>query len=328
MLRNTHLLISLAIIFTTSCGGGGGGSNQSQVEENSGGVTTPPPQTITSNLSSQVKGTIHGTINYSGITREFILYVPTSYDSSSKQPLVFNFHGYGSNALEQMNYGDFRSLADANGFIVVHPDALDDIVGKSFWDVGGWSSSTHDDIKFVENLINVLMDKYSVDAKRIYSTGMSNGGFFSFHLACNLSQSFAAVASVAGSMTDDTFDACNPRKPTPVMQIHGSIDTVVPYAGINSVMKPISDVMTYWKENNGCDDYILALPGIHPGTTSWTEEYSYSNCLNGTQNIHTHVIGAGHIWPGSIYESIQSPYASSRIWNFFEAHDIDGAREN
>ena len=243
----------------------------------------------------------------------------------SKQPLVFNFHGYGSNASEQMNYGDLRSQADANGFILVHPEALDDIVGTSYWNIKGWSESVHDDVKFTENLINLLMDKYSINAERIYSTGMSNGGFFSFHLACNLSASFAAVASVTGSMTKSTFDSCNPRKPTPVMQIHGSLDVTVPYKGLDTLnMKPIMDVMEYWKVSNACDDYVLSLPGILPGTTSWTETYQYSNCLNGTENIHLYVQGAGHIWPGSIYASIREPDSSKRIWEFFSKYDING----
>ena len=169
------------------------------------------------------------------------------------------------------------------------------------------------------------MDKYSINAERIYSTGMSNGGFFSFHLACNLSASFAAVASVTGSMTFETFDNCNPRKPTPVMQIHGSLDATVPYKGLDALnMKPIMDVMEYWKVSNGCDDYILSLPGILPGTSSWTETYEYNNCLNNTQNVHLYVQGAGHIWPGSRYSSIASPDSSSRIWGFFSTYDING----
>ena len=286
MMKVSNLcVILLAAQLLISCGGGGGGSSP-LIQPTPTAPVAPPAPAISSNLESQAQGTINGIINYEDIDRTFILYVPSSYSSSSKQPLVFNFHGYGSNASEQMNYGDLRSQADANGFILVHPEALDDIVGTSYWNIKGWSESVHDDVKFTENLINLLMDKYSINAERIYSTGMSNGGFFSFHLACNLSASFAAVASVTGSMTKSTFDSCNPRKPTPVMQIHGSLDFTVPYKGLDTLnMKPIMDVMEYWKVSNACDDYVLSLPGILPGTTCWTETYEYSNCLNGTENI-------------------------------------------
>ena len=313
----------------TSCGGGGGSSSSENIQASSvtpaPAPTPPPPSTIViSNLIAQAKGTINGGMTYKEIDREFILYVPSSYDSSSKQPLVFNFHGYGSNANEQMNYGDLRSQADANGFILVHPDALDDISGRSYWNMGGWSVSIHDDLEFIDNLINLLMDKYSINAERIYSTGMSNGGFFSFHLACNLNASFAAIASVTGSMSYETYGDCNARKPTPVLQIHGSIDTVVPYSGIESIMKPVRDVMDYWKLKNGCEDFVLSQPELLPGTTSWTEIYLYDNCLNGTQNIHLYVQGAGHIWPGSIYERINDPNSSQKIWEFFSKYDING----
>jgi len=318
-------LTLLATQLLLSCGGGGGGSGAPSIQPTPTAPVTPPTPAVSSNLESQAQGTINGTISYEDIDRAFILYVPSSYSSSSKQPLVFNFHGYGSNASEQMAYGDLRSQADANGFILVHPEALDDIYGRSYWNIKGWSQSVHDDVKFTENLINLLMDKYSINAERIYSTGMSNGGFFSHHLACNLSASFAAVASVTGSMTYDTYDKCNPRKPTPVMQIHGSLDTTVPFKGSDTLnMKPIMDVMEYWKTNNGCDDFLLLTPQIIPGTLSWAETYLYDNCLNGTQNILLYVQGAGHIWPGSIFESIKSPDASHRVWDFFSKYDING----
>ena len=327
MMKVSNFFVTLlAAQLLISCGGGGGGGDSTpSIQPTPTIPVAPPTPVISSNLDSQAQGTINGTINYEDIDRTFILYVPSSYDSSTKQPLVFNFHGYGSNASEQMAYGDMRSQADANGFILVHPEALDDIYGSSYWNIKGWSQSVHDDVKFTENLINLLMDKYSINAERIYSTGMSNGGFFSFHLACNLNASFAAVASVTGSMTNSTFDNCNPRKPTPVMQIHGSLDVTVPYKGSDTRnMKPIMDVMEYWKINNECDDYLLSLPGILPGTTSWTETYQYSNCLNGTENIHLYVQGAGHIWPGSIYASIREPDSSKRIWEFFSKYDING----
>lgn len=319
------------IFLIVSCGGGGGGTSEQAPQINSATPSPAPapapasnPSFITSNLITQATGTIQGEMSYEEVNREFILYVPSSYKSSSKQPLVFNFHGYGSNANEQMRYGDLRAQADANGFILVHPEGLDDVGGTSYWNMGGWSVSVHDDVKFIDNLINLLMDKYSINAERIYSTGMSNGGFFSFHLACNLNASFAAIASVTGSMSFDTFNDCNPRQPTPVLQIHGSIDAVVPYDGLLTIMKPVMDVMDFWKTINGCDEFIHSVPDVIPGEVTWTETYIFDNCLDNTQNIHLKVQGAGHIWPGSVFERIQEPDASKYIWEFFSKYDING----
>jgi poly(3-hydroxybutyrate) depolymerase len=158
MYKKNIFFISVFIIVISSCGGGSGGSTSADPQQNSTTPTpapvpspTPSPGSITSNLTAQAKGTINGEISYKEIDREFILYVPSSYESSAKQPLVFNFHGYGSNANEQMNYGDLRSQADANGFILVHPEALDDIGGRSYWNMGGWSISVHDDLEFIDN---------------------------------------------------------------------------------------------------------------------------------------------------------------------------------
>ena len=335
MFKKYIVFLSLFIFVISSCGGGGGGSAAQAPQQNTTTPTpvptpapsptpTPAPNSITSNLIAQTKGMINGEMSYKEINREFILYVPSSYDSSAKQPLVFNFHGYGSNANEQMNYGDLRSQADANGFILVHPEALDDIGGTSYWNMGGWSISVHNDLEFIDNLINLLMDKYSVNAERIYSAGMSNGGFFSFHLACHLNASFAAIASVTGSMSYETFASCNARKPTPVMQIHGSNDTVVPYSGIDSIMKPVMEVMDYWKTNNSCNDYSLNTDDRLYGGYFYTDIYTYDGCLNGTQNIHLYINGAGHIWPGSLYEGLSDPVASQRIWDFFSKYDING----
>ena len=98
--------------------------------------------------------------------------------------------------------------------------------------LGGWTnSSTTDDVDFISSLIDWAADNYNVDLNRVYSTGMSNGGYMSYHLACNLSEKVAAIASVTGSMTPDTYNDCSPNHPTAIMQIHGDVDTVVPYFG-------------------------------------------------------------------------------------------------
>jgi len=153
MMKVSNLCVTLlAAQLLISCGGGGGGSDPS-IQPTPTTPVAPPTPAISSNLDSQVQGTINGTINYEDIDRTFILYVPSSYDRSSKQPLVFNFHGYGSNASEQMAYGDMRSQADANGFILVHPEALDDIYGRSRWNIGGG----HKACMMMSNLLKILL---------------------------------------------------------------------------------------------------------------------------------------------------------------------------
>ena len=142
--------------------------------------------------------TIDGSITFAGIQRDYILYVPEIYTPGEAVPLILNFHGYTSNAFEQLNYGEFRPIADTAGFIVVHPMGTVDLLGNTHWNVG-WGTSSVDDLGFTAALIDSLSAEYSINQDRIYSTGMSNGGFMSYHLACELSERIAAIASVTGT---------------------------------------------------------------------------------------------------------------------------------
>ncbi|MCB0661443.1 MAG: prolyl oligopeptidase family serine peptidase, partial [Saprospiraceae bacterium] len=175
--------------------------------------------------------TINGTLDHNGVSRSYILYVPSSYSGDETVPLVFNFHGYGSNALEQYYYADFRLIAERENFLIVLPNGTV-FNGNQHWDVGGtiFGSGT-DDVGFTETLLDELSSQYNIDQKRVYSTGMSNGGYMSFHLACQLPNRFAAIASVTGAMTPISKFNCAIDRPFPVLQIHGTEDPVVPYNG-------------------------------------------------------------------------------------------------
>ena len=272
--------------------------------------------------------TINGSIIHDGIQRDYILYIPAIYDGGTEAPLVFNFHGFGSNANEQMLYGDFRAIADSEGFLLVHPEGTF-FNGNQHWNVGGFTiGSTVDDVGFTEALIEELAGLYTINLDRVYATGMSNGGYMSFLLACQLSEKIAAVASVTGSMTPETFDACNPQHPTPILQIHGTNDEIVPYNGA-SWSRSIEDVMTYWVNYNNCDESpsTTVFPDIDPTDGSTVEHIVYQNGDNNVTTEHMKVLGGRHTWPGSAYNfpgTNQDISASMEIWEFFSRFDING----
>ena len=279
-------------------------------------------------FSSFSQQTINASITHDGIQRDYILYIPELYDGSTAVPLVFNFHGYGSNAAQQMFYGDFRDIADTEGFLLVHPEGTT-FIGDQFWNVGfpGLSSNI-DDVGFTEALIDELATLYAIDLDRVYATGMSNGGFMSFLLACQLSEKIAAVASVTGSMTQDTFDDCNAQHPTPVLQIHGTDDSVVLYNG-NNLSIPIADVISYWVDYNNCETTptTTTLPDVDVSDGSTIEHSVYEDGDNGITTEHMKVIGGGHTWPGSVINTAgtnQDIDASMEIWLFFSRFDING----
>ncbi len=276
--------------------------------------------------------TINGTITHDNLQREYILYVPANYTGDSAVPLVFNFHGYTFTANDQMQYGDFRTIADTEGCIIVHPQGTL-FNGNTHWSVGGWTAgSTADDVGFTESLLDSLTSDYNIDLTRVYSTGFSNGGFFSFLLACQLSQKFAAVASVGGSMTPFIYNNCNPTHPTPILEIHGTDDGVIPYNGAAWTWS-MDDLLQYWAGyNNGNTNPItMAIPDNNASDGSTVEHIIYGGGDVGTTVEHFKVTGGLHTWPGTVLftgpGTNQDINASDEIWKFFSRYDINGLIE-
>ena len=279
-------------------------------------------------FSISAQQTINGSMIHDGIQRDYILYIPAIYDGNTDVPLILNFHGFGSNANQQLVYGDFRDIADKEGFLLVHPEGTL-LNGNQHWNVGSFTiGSTTDDVSFTEALIDELANQYAINLDRVYATGMSNGGYMSFLLACQLSEKIAAVASVTGSMTPETYNACNAQHPTPILQIHGTGDSTVPYNG-DTWTRSIEDVISYWANYNNCETNptTTALADIDPSDGSTVEHIVYIDGDNGLTTEHMKVIGGGHTWPGSAFNFPGTNYdinASMEIWQFFSRFDING----
>jgi polyhydroxybutyrate depolymerase len=278
------------------------------------------------NLNAQQ--TINGSIQHDGLTRTYILYVPANYTGTTNVPLLFNFHGYGSNASQQMTYGNFRPIADTAGFLIVHPQGTLDNTNTAHFNVG-WGGSGTDDLGFTEALIDSLSADYMIDQSRIYSTGMSNGGFMSFHLACNLSNRIAAIGSVTGSIVPFTLTNCNASHPTPVLQIHGTIDPTVPYNGGAGWSESIPNLMSHWANFNNCDlpAITTAVPNTNTTDGSTVEKIVYENGDNCTQVVHFKITGGAHTWAGSAFPLSGTNYdinASKEVWNFVSRYNLSG----
>ena len=267
------------------------------------------------------------TQNHNGLARQYILYVPNSYDGSKAVPLLFNFHGYSSNA-ENHHRGraDFRGLSEEDNFILVVPQGSL-FEGVTHWNVGANKTrqSTADDVGFTDILIETITSEYRIDSTRIYSTGMSNGGYMSYHLACLLSEKIAAIASVTGSMTPKTFDSCSPTHPTPILQIHGTADNTVPYEGANWTV-PIDKVLEYWSASSGCDSHPSTKPLLDQNSDGLVSKViSYSNCRGQVKIQLYKMQGMGHQWPeierGSDISAVQV------IWSFLSEYSLNGLIE-
>ena len=272
--------------------------------------------------------TLTGTIQSGGLIREYRLYVPAAYTGSTAVPLVLNLHGYTSSGFEQDLYSNFRPIADTANFLLVMPNGTLDPQGNRFWNTFTFASSV-DDVGFLSHLIDTLRAAYNIDTNRIYSTGMSNGGFMSYSLACELSGRIAAIASVTGSMITPKLNACQPGRPVPVMEIHGTADNTVPYNGsaLQSFV-PIPTLVEAWVDKNHCNPtpVVTQVPDTNLSDGCTAEHSLYTGGDNGSTVEHYKIIGGGHTWPGAPFPigvTNQDFSASREIWRFFNQYRLN-----
>ena len=319
-LINTVTLLSFVLL--SGCGGGGSSSSETIP------IITPPPppptNTVPDCTPTTYTNTLYCTSKRQNLNREFYIYIPDGIDTTNSQvPLLFSLHGYTSRAIWNLGYTGFQSIAETEKFIVIYPQGtILASTGETHWNVGGWTvGSTTDDVDYLSSLIDWAYSEYKIDRNRVYSTGMSNGGFMSYHLACNLSYKIAAVASVTGSMTPQTYNRCSPTHPTAILQIHGTADGVVPYYG-NSISRAIPTVMDYWEEYNDCEQEIINIIDDVNGDGDGGYLYSYNQCLSDV-NLRLYLMtNMGHEWPTNNGQN--DIIAANEIWYFLKQYDVNG----
>ena len=276
-------------------------------------------------LATTAQETLDLTLEHDGITREYALYIPAIYSPDTPVPLILSLHGYTSNNGLNQLYTGFQQIADTANFLVAYPQGTT-YLGATHWNVGGFTEgSTADDVGFLSSLIDEISSNYNINSERVYSTGMSNGGYMSFLLACQISEKIAAIASVTGSMTPPTYNECNPQHPTPVLQIHGTADAVVAYEGTPGWSESIPDVLDYWSTYNNCQTTpsIIPIPDIDTTDGTTVEHHVWAEGENGTTTEHFKVFGGGHDWPGAFGN--MDILSNVEIWKFFMRFDINGA---
>ncbi len=277
-------------------------------------------------LVSTAQTTVVDSIFTGGQWRSYRLYVPAIYTGTTARPLILNLHGYTSNAQQQQLYSNFMPIADTANFLMVFPNGTYSS-GQRFWNAG-ISSLLVDDISFLSALIDSLDLQYNIDLNRVYSTGMSNGGYMSHTLACELSNRITAIASVTGSIFNTQYGTnCHVTRPVPVMQIHGTADPTVPYTGSSTSM-PIDSVVKYWVTKNGCNPVATFSNVPNTSTTDGctAEHYFYGGGLSGSTVEFYKIIGGLHTWPGFPFGGSGTNMdinASKEIWRFFNKYRLN-----
>jgi polyhydroxybutyrate depolymerase len=264
----------------------------------------------------------NGTFNlmHMGAQYSYIVHVPPSYDGTKRTPLLLNWHGFGSNALQQQIFSGTDAVSDEQGFIVVYPSSPDTSWAAGtccsmFLDGGGMPN--RDDVGFARALVAEISKAACVDSKRVYSTGMSNGGFMSHRLACEAADLFAAAAPVAGKMG---LADCQPSRPVPVMHFHGTADMTITYdtGALSGEGVPVPEMMQRWGTRNGCTkgpDTTYQMGSVTCKT--------WSDCTAGALVTLCTADGEGHCWPGTPFCPNGMPFttdisASRDGWAFMK----------
>lgn len=266
------------------------------------------------------------TLTHDGRQRTAYVRVPQSYDAKQPVGLVFNFHGYGSNAGQQAAYTDMPRAASAAGLVAVHPEGVA-YLGVQGWNAGeccGPNSALKiDDVGYVAVLLVELAKKICIDPRRVYAAGMSNGAFFSYRLACELWDRIAAIGPVSGS---STIKPCTPKRPVPVYHFHGTNDSIVPYKGSPLLGWPgAMESAKIWAAIDGCD---VGAPKeiFKQGDVTCL---AWSGCASAAEVRLCTVTDGGHTWPGGLDVPIpwlgymtQNISATDELLQFFKSHPI------
>lgn len=242
---------------------------------------------------------------HEGVERTAIIDLPADYDGLRQVPLVLNFHGAGTTAAAHRLYTGMHTQATARGWATVHPDGT-----NRTWDYLADSR----DVRFVTSLLTALDEVLCIDPERVYAAGLSNGGYFSYQLACDHGDRIAAIAAVAAG---DVTLGCEPGVPVPLLHFHGTADWIVPYDG-NLVLPSARASVSGWaRKVNACDtepELAFAVGDVTCERWQCDPSADASLCT---------LDGGGHTWPGAtpiptLGPTNQDIDATSEILDFFE----------
>lgn len=250
--------------------------------------------------------------------RGYGLYIPTTYneDAADELPLVIALHGFGDTWENFYPATGLINRAEQDNFIVAFPQGY-----QRQWNDGSIGDHEEDEIQLFRDLIARVQRDYRVDEDRIYLVGFSNGGTMVFRAACEAPDLFAGIASIAGTMRSAQSDDCE-SEGLPVLIIHGTGDTVVPFEG--SVYRyAVTSGVTFWAMQNGCD-----LESVPPYSEDLFRNgfstYFFEDCADGNFVMLHAIENGGHTIPGSgsYIRGLEPQPAQADtarlIWGFFE----------
>jgi polyhydroxybutyrate depolymerase len=247
-------------------------------------------------------------IEINTVSRDYYVHFPNNYNKNKASAVLFYLHGGGENIKKMARSSSLNNLADLHHFIVVYPVGID-----KHWQDGrkqtySGTNKTHiNDVAFIDKLIETFKSKYKIDKKKIYVTGVSNGGLMTLRLGCELSHKLSAVAPVIANMPKNYLSKCRPKKTLPLLLMNGTKDPIVPYNGgeMKFLKKRMGEVTStketigFWIKHNQCNKNpnTKNLPNLNKRDNSYVIKQSYTKCKNDATVELYSIQGGGHSMP-------------------------------
>ena len=271
-----------------------------------------------------------------GLQRSAIVHIPPQYDRTVAMPVVLAFHGGGANADTMVRFSGLNDKADEAGFIAVYPNGTGRLQRMLTFNGGNCcgqaAANGVDDVECTRRLLDEVAGACSIDPKRVFATGMSNGGIMAYRLASELSDRIAAIAPVGGPMGTK---GCRPGRPVSVIHFHGTDDAFAPFQGgrgrglSGTSFFSVDHSIAAWVEADGCDPtpVTIRLPDTTDDGTSVTRT-TYGQGKDGAEVVLIVIQGGGHTWPGreprlaSLGKTTRDISANDLMWDFFQRHPL------
>jgi polyhydroxybutyrate depolymerase len=275
-------------------------------------------------------------ITIDDVERTYLLHLPETGTLIYKLPLVIVLHGHGGTGKQIMKESGFNKLSDRDRFIAVYPDGL-----NKAWNDGRVKKvkdEINDDAKFISRLIDTIYRQYNIDTARVFATGISNGGFFSFYLAFKLSNKFLAIAPVCANIPKSMKDIYKPEYPVSLMLICGTEDPLVKYDGGKIGFKrgksrgnslSTDESISIFKKLNKCSDKVKTedIPDVISDDECYATKNTYSGGINNTDIVLIKITNGGHTWPGGsqylpkkiVGNTCKDFNGADVIWEFFKS---------
>jgi polyhydroxybutyrate depolymerase len=294
---------------TPMSGAAGDAAPVPAADDDGANVTCPEP-------SSRGAGVHTEMMMHDGNNRQYYLMIPPQYDGTKAVPIIFDFHGLaGSSDMRggsQAAISGWREKGMEEGFITVHPTGI-----GAAWNGGSCCGGTNDDVGFTKAMLETISKEFCINPKRVYASGLSNGGAMSHRLACEAADIFAATAPVSmGGLT-----SCMPSRPITIVEFRGRRDGTVAYGG--GGFRAAEADFTAWAMVNGCEgEPVENMPEVEGLSNPMEGCRTYDKCKDGV-TVTLCSPNSDHVLynqPGP--ETQPASAVADLTWPIFKAHPL------